>query len=362
MKFPLVLASFIVLLLAACSGGVNAPLGGSEQPTYTATLGPDTLICVGYYGNMQFHVPADSTMNYPQPDNESVDITCGPDGTLVSVVQLHADGQPYTDAEIQALLAAATSTPMPTATPEASACNVYVVTTYDYDVLKNQDEGDSWSWSVTTATNPGGNRFVAIIEPGANLDFEAERIIGQSWKLNGTFDEALCFANDVYANYQGYRLYVGPNEAPADWNTAFAPGWIMKSWNYEEQALESGGTWLDPITVVHDQSDRTYGMENGNGYFQLWNPATGEVVHLIVSAGFELTIPLHFQGTGWFNEGGDWSMFVARSNQATGEVWERDDHPQINKLFCGPDVDNAHAYPSGWNNSLPDGWVCAELN
>lgn len=255
-----------------------------------------------------------------------------------------------------------TATTEPTATPEALACNVYVVTTYDYDVLKNQDEGDSWSWSVTTAVNPAGDRFVAIVEPGANLDFEAERIVGETWKLNGEPEEALCFANQVYAKNQGYRLYVGPGTVPTDWSTEFPTGWVMKTWNYEEQALEPGGTWLDPITVTHDQTDRTYGMETGNGYFQLWNPATGEVVHLIVSAGSELTIPLGFQGTGWFNEGGDWSMFVARSNQATGEVWQRDDHPQISKYFCGPALDDAQLYPSGWESTLPSGWGCADIS
>jgi len=237
--------------------------------------------------------------------------------------------------------------------------NVAVITSFPYDILKNQDDGDPYYWSVDYAwdTVDEDTWFVAIIEIGHNLDFENPEISGKSWKLEGTQAGVVCFAESLAnsPDHDVYQLYVGTQDTPDGWNTEFPEGWTMKTWAYEEAPVQTEAEFRDfPVTVgekhvIGDSDEWAYG--------QLWSPdAPGTAQHPLVWPGYTLTVPSNFQGTGWYATGFE----LDRWNQAVREVESRDS-AQVYKAFCGPANETPEDWmsPSEWSElGLFGGWTC----
>lgn len=124
--YLIVAISLFALMVSACSGAAptTSPTQVQNLVNTAVAQTAQANVCTGYYGNMAFNVPAGTTVNYPQPKGESVDITCYPNGDGMKAVQKHADGTPYTSDEIAKLLATATAastTVPPTLQPTTSA-------------------------------------------------------------------------------------------------------------------------------------------------------------------------------------------------------------------------------------------------
>jgi len=72
---------------------------------------------------------------------------------------------------------------------------------------------------------------------------------------------------------------------------------------------------------------------------------------MIIEAGKTLSSP-PMQGTCWAVTGGDREILYSRFTQMTDEVFLRDTHPSIMKIYVGK-AENA---PTGWSTTLPTGW------
>jgi len=262
------------------------------------------------------------------------------------------------------------STPMPqVAAPAVSICSGYTLVQTvnfgqgsDQAIVKNMDVGDSRLWSIVQAwdTVNVNSTFMAMIEPMGNLDFENARIAGTYWFFTGSADAIQCRANEMWVEHGGlpYRLYVGAIP-PANWSTEFPSGWTMKTWKYQNPAIEVAGSVWSTITALNSDANHNYGNANGFGYGQLWDGSeAGVVYHFVTFPGWEITTP-KYQGTVWIiggvNSDAGKSLLQSRFNQMTEEVISRDDQPMVYKFTCGEDT----LY--GWTTLLPDDWSCNPL-
>lgn len=233
---------------------------------------------------------------------------------------------------------------------QVSTCTAKVQSETPFDVNSNMDTGDQAGWTVTYAEDNTGASFLAIIELGLNLEFESTRIRGKYWLLDGDQTGVVCFALQKAAIIGcPYLLYVGKQTPPPGWNTAYPRGWKMfTNQPFKEPKAVDNGVWSDSVNRSIKEN-RPIGDAEGVIYGQFWDGSDAKhVIHTIVAPGYSLTFT-GYQGTSWKVIGGDPQ---ARFNQMTREVEERDDHPDVKKVYCGPKI------PQGWDKALPSGWTC----
>lgn len=330
----LVLAS---LVLAACGATITIPGG----PAPTATLSPQ--------------------------QQAQLTQACSPEAGSPTAVVLVKGGDP-----IPCPASAPAATAMPGATTSAALDDCSSLGSYQLvqtvpfgrpsdPILTNMDVGDSRLWSVVQAwdTVNVNSTFMAVIEPGMNLDFENDRIAGTYWFFTGTAEAVQCRADEMWteAGASAYKLYVGSAYAtPADWQTSFPASWTMKVWQYEDPAIEVEGAVWKPVTALRTDS-HAYGEDDVFVYGQLWNGTNASVVyHFVILPGWQMSTP-KYQGTVWtiagVNTAAGKVLLQDRFDQMTAEVVARDDRPTVKMYYCGSD-----APEGGWTTTLPAGWKC----
>lgn len=259
-----------------------------------------------------------------------------------------------------------TTTPYPaqiTTTPAAPATNAPAPVTCDLtvnvvaetpiiDIEENMDTGDQEAWVVTFARDETGSRFVAVINPGKNLDFESTLINGKYWLVVGTKEDVACFAKNKASEVGGevYLMYVGDDAAPDEFSKDFAPGWKMKvNEPFTEVKVSAEGEWSDPF--MRELSDEDPIGETDNWTIgQMWDGSNSSIVyHFLTGPNYQLTFT-HMQGTWWWTT----VQELERFQQMTREVLERDD-PVVIEVFCGEEA------PAGDWDALPSGWICQRI-
>lgn len=354
----------MTLILSAC-GGQPTPAPAGIEITFQATALPP---CSGYYGNMPYEVPAGQTVNFPQPRGESVDITCGPDGQSVTAVQIHANGQPYTSAEIQALLTAtaqpATAMP-PTATAPAESCLAALPKSVNrpFQWVNNLDVGDAKLTSLLYVANNSGDSLVALIDPVFNYDVEAPKMTGAYYQTNEWSVEKLTCAARELADQNGVTnlVYIGLGETPSGFSRDYhVTGFTTSIWVYTEAPIDTTPARWETFTAAKSDRSHMYGNNDAYMYGQFWNGINSKTVyHWITEPGWQITTPA-LQGTYWAVY--DWSdvldLVLARFIQMTGEVEQRDGHPLVIKVYCG-----YNDSPTGYSKPTQpsDDWICEPM-
>lgn len=305
---------------------------------------------------------------------------------LVSVMLLltacKTNGMFSSDATQSPALAIATETPTPTAvtcvdnTPQATPTIMSTPmdavaatptvsgnclgklsgdTSMAFTVVSNMDVGDGSLISLTLAQDATGAAFVALIEPGYNLDFESAMISGKFIQTKADLITAVCAGNEMATNAGNvYRLYVGNANTPEGWSKDFPSGWKMSITAYDNVQIDvPGAVWI-PTNVALTDASHIYGNANDWTYVQLWdgNDST-KPLHIIIEPGATIaTKPL--QGTAWVitnvNDS-NVALAIARFLQMTDEVLHRDDRPTITTIYVG-----AQTPPTGWETTLPADW------
>lgn len=246
---------------------------------------------------------------------------------------------------------------------QAGCDDVEEIESQSFRVNLNQDVGDPFYWVVVTAFDgmDQDSWFMAVVEPGNSLDFENPLIAGKYWQLEGSQDDVVCFAQTLAdeSDNDPYLLYVAANNdsAPDNWETDFPEGWEMSTWAFDEAPVGTTAVFRE---VQFSLGDTAFGDSDEWGYFQLWDPshprnAQGRNVayHFVVWDGYEMTTPSTMQGTGWYATRPE----INRWDQAVREVESRDD-AVVETYFCGPAADQ----PDDWEDTLPTGWSCAQID
>lgn len=238
-------------------------------------------------------------------------------------------------------------------------CSGYaIISESPFDVINNMDVGDGELHAIVLANdkvNPD-TTFLAVIEKTYNLDFEAPFIQGKFWYLKGPIESVVCKAEEMERNSgRGlYRLYVGSSNPPAGWSNVFPRGWAMHIKRFTNVTIEvPGASWSEPINrELKDTSP--IGSDRGVIYGQVWDGKDAKLVyHFIVEAGHRV-IFTQLQGTYWVVTGyTDRNTLIARFDQMSAEVVQRDDGPTVYKYYIGPTT----SVPTGWSGALPSGWT-----
>ncbi len=247
------------------------------------------------------------------------------------------------------------------ATPAADACGT-VIRQWEFDIQVDQADGDPFSWWVSTAWD-GVNaqtRFVALGETMFAIDYQKSHIVGTSYRIEAAdLAAATCAANEIALKIGGspYKFFVGTAQPLTGWSNIPPTGWKMRITQYQEEAIDPGGSYSEVQFKV--TAPRSYTVNSGAWFYvQLWNPTIkNKATHVVLAPGWKLTFPMGYQGTGWLwvaGDDGDLAEFFKRSAQASNEVFLRDKKPVITKLWCGPKGEG----PESWEPTMPDGWSC----
>ena len=337
---------FVIVLVAACSGSPSDPNAGTATPTSTAAC----LACA---------TPASSET----PTGTAIPPASTPTGTAMPAATMTA--LPPTATPTDSPTATGTATLAPTDTPTATHCSGYTLmqeTAFGHlpndPIYKNMDIGDGQLTAVIQAWDrkDPSVTFMAIVDSGYNLDFEADTIACTFWYFTGTPTSIYCRANEMWQEKGGniYRLYVGNHEIP-NWSTEFPSDWAMKTWVFTDTTINVPNAIWNSVTVQRGDVSHTFGSGSWT-YGQLWDGVNAnKVYHFIVTPGWVTNSP-KYQGTVWTVSGitsETVNTLIMRFTQMTSEVQLRDDHPMVIKVYCGPETQK----PSGWT-SIPHGWTC----
>lgn len=236
-----------------------------------------------------------------------------------------------------------------TATGNGASCtNVTYSANVPFEIQDNMDVGDPKLRSVVYAKDATGADFVAIIEPGYNLDFESVSMTGKYMQTTASINDVLCTATAMSDN----RLYVGPGEPPTGFTKQYPGGWKMNTTQYTDTKIETEGATWDTVNIALSDAEHKYGDRTAITICQLWDGSDAKhVYHVIVEPGSTVSSP-DLQGTCWMVSGGNAKEIYARATQMAEEVKLRDDNPVIDLIFVG-DVTNL---PNSWEEGLPSGW------
>lgn len=324
----------------------------TNVPTCEGTIG----------GTTRFSVPAGQTINYPRPNGESDNVTCTVNGnvTTTTVVSLHADGRPYTGAEISALL---TATAIATNQPAKSCLeDLPKSVNRPFTWLTNLDVGDARLTSILYTKNGSGDSLVALIDPIFNYDVEAPSMTGVYYQTGEWSIEKLSCAARELAKQNGVTnlVYIGLGETPDGFTRDYqVNGFKTSIWVYTETPIDTAPTRWETFTASLTETEHSYGSNDAYWYGQFWNGKDSKVVyHWIAEPNWQISTP-KLQGTYWSVR--DYSdVFEAvlqRFLQMTFEVLQRDGHPTVIRVFCG----NGTA-PTGYSKpSQPSDWTCERM-
>lgn len=333
-----VLVALLVLgmVLGACGLVAGTAGGRALFPRVVEVPGPERIVT--------------KEVEVPGPERVVTEIVevPGPQNTVIVTVEVPVQPE---------------STMMPDPIDMPSACTGYrLLSTVPFDVDLNMDVGDPHpnvhaviqAWDGMNVSSS----FQAVVEGTYNLDFEAEKVVGTFWLFEGEISAIQCRANEMW-NEKGsmdYRLYVGAESLPSGWVTEFPSGWTMNITRFTQIPIEPGGNW---ITVNFDRSlnPAVHGSETGVVNFQAWDGTDStEVWHTTVEKGWQVTTT-SLQGTEWTVTGTyNTDILRSRFDQMSQEVYDRDDQPEIYKIYCGESEP-----PSGWSANMPEGWTCEAI-
>jgi hypothetical protein len=264
-----------------------------------------------------------------------------------------------------------TATPMPEATdvpvmdetpdyPDLTACGVEVVSgPYVSKYEKNADDGSGSSvtlWLAGQGFTDPSNWIMALLQPGASLDLEAEEISSYGWKILGSMEQAECAARAIVDFYNVSAYLYSPNvtDLDSDWSASLP--WAGYVWFYQEEQIYPGGDWSDDMPLAKETHELC-GPDGGYANAQLWNNDVGpDNYQPVVQDEWCLTTP-KLQGT-WSTVTGnfDFELLVERYHQTAREVDFRDEHPPVHQFWCG----NPEDILVGYSSELPAGFSCSQ--
>jgi len=202
--------------------------------------------------------------------------------------------------------------------------------THGDKVLVDLNDGDPFDYSLTIVNPdvPSGNKtLVVLTDPMFMFDVVYPVMYFTSYRLGGTFDQALCSAQKLAGENALAYIYVGKEDTPEGWSTIATEGWWTElvAKQYSEQPITPGGTWA-AFQVEANNKSNTISAKTQLVYGQMWDPnKPGIVVHFQIEKGYEFTIPAGWQGTYWTVVDADPVLVQDRLVQASKEVVERDE-------------------------------------
>lgn len=232
----------------------------------------------------------------------------------------------------------------------SSSCSAISDGPVSFDVLSNMDVGDPGLVSVVYAWDKvnKSTAFVGVIDILKNLDFENPQIQGQYLHFT-SLEAAACYAKEMAKSLDVTNMVFVSNGSAPDGFTTTLPvtGWKMSVTTYTDKPIEvTGANWT---TLNVSKSDKHEFGDASWLYAQLWDGKNSKVVyHFRVEPGYTLKSP-DYQGTLYKVSGGDIQTLLARFDQMTQEVIDRDDKPTVNVILCGASPKN-----------IMSGWTCSK--
>jgi hypothetical protein len=260
--------------------------------------------------------------------------------------------------------------PVPTIPPLGNCTEAIVKEsqTHGGKVELDLNDGDPFDYSLTVVNPnvPSGNKtLVVLTDPMYIFDVVHPVMYFTSYRLEGTFDQALCSALKLAGDNALAYVYVGKEATPKGWSTVATNGWWTElvAKQYSEQPITPGGDWA-AYQVETSLKTQKIKAETQLVYGQMWNPNnSGTVVHFQIEKGYEFSIPAGWQGTYWTVVNADTVLVQHRLVQASYEVIERDalSIKNVTLTFCGTTVPTTELKIGNdalkWVTVL-EGWDC----